>query len=179
LQATFEVKFTGADAAATQAIRDTVREVDANLPIVRMTMQTDLVEGRFQNERFFARSYALFGMLALLLASLGLFGLMSYNVARRTNEIGIRMALGAERRNVVGMVLRESAVLVAIGIGIGLIAALAAGRLVTTMLFGIAPTDAVTIASATGTMLLVSMAAAYLPARRASRVDPATALHHE
>jgi ABC-type antimicrobial peptide transport system permease subunit len=104
---------------------------------------------------------------------------MSYNVARRTNEIGIRMALGAERRNVVGMVLRESAVLVAIGIGIGWIAALAAGRLVTTMLFGIAPTDAVTIASATGTMLLVSMAAAYLPARRASRVDPATALHHE
>ncbi|HET9215660.1 MAG TPA: FtsX-like permease family protein, partial [Terriglobia bacterium] len=179
LQATFEVRFTGAAAAATKAIRDTIRQVDANLPIVRLTMQTDLVEGRIQEERFFARSYALFGGLALLLVSLGLFGLMSYNVARRTNEIGIRMALGAERRGVVFMVLRESAVIVATGIGIGLVAALAAGRLVTTMVFGIAPNDVLTIALATGVMLLVSMAAAYLPARRAARVDPVTALHHE
>jgi predicted permease len=178
---TFEVRYTGAPAAATQAIRDTVRQIDANLPIVRMVMQTDLVEGRFRDERFFARSHTLFGGIALLVASLGLYGLMSYNVARRTNEIGIRMALGAERKTVAGMVLRESAILVLIGIGIGLTAALAAGRLelVTTMLFGVAPTDILTIAVATGTMLLVSMTAAYLPARRAARVDPVTALRHE
>ena len=179
LNATFEVRYTGATAAATQSIRDTVRQVDPNLPIVRMTTQAELVEGRYQQERFFAMSYALFGALAVLLASLGLFGLMSYSVARRTNEIGIRMALGAQKWNVIGMVLRESAIMVAIGITIGLIAALAAGRLVTTLLFGLAPTDVLTIVLSIGVMILVGMAAAYLPARRAARVNPMSALHYE
>jgi len=123
LNATFEVRHTGATAAATQFIRDTVRQVDPNLPIVRMTSQAELVEGRYQQERFFATSYALFGALAVLLASLGLFGLMSYSEARRTNEIGIRMALGAQKGNVIRMVLGESAIMFAIGITIGLIAA--------------------------------------------------------
>ena len=99
-------------------------------------------------ERLFALAYSLFGGLALLLACIGLFGLMSYSVSRRTNEIGIRMALGAQRAGVVGMVLRESMVMVAIGVVLGLVATLAAGRLVATILFGLSPADAWTIAGA-------------------------------
>jgi len=177
--ATFEVRATGSGASIMQSIREAVRQVDQNLPLIRMTTQAELVEGRFAQERFFAMSYALFGGLALLLAALGLFGLMSYNVARRTNEIGIRMALGAQKRDVIGMVLGESFIMVAIGIVIGIAGALAAGRLVRTMLFGLAPADGLNIALAIATMLVVSMLAGYLPARRAARVDPMIALHYE
>jgi ABC-type antimicrobial peptide transport system permease subunit len=114
-----------------------------------------------------------------LLTSIGLFGLMSHSVARRTNEIGIRMALGAERRDIVRMVLRESLIIVAIGIAAGVATTLAVGRLIRTMLFGLAPTDMLTIGSAILTMLVVSTIASYFPARRASRIDPMTALHYE
>jgi ABC-type antimicrobial peptide transport system permease subunit len=144
-----------------------------------MTTQSDLIEDRFAQERFFAQAYSLFGGLALLLASIGLFGLMSYSVARRTNEIGIRMALGAQKQQVIRMVLSESIWMVSIGIVIGIAAALAAGRLVKTLLFGLNPADAITIGIAISTMIVVSALAAYLPARRASRVDPMTALHYE
>ena len=104
---------------------------------------------------------------------------MSYSVARRTNEIGIRMALGAQREDVLRLVMRESMTLVAVGVGIGLAAALAASRLLTTLLFGLAPTDPRSIGLALATMVAVSALAGYLPARRASRVDPLTALHYE
>ena len=104
---------------------------------------------------------------------------MSYNVVRRTNEIGIRMALGAQRWDVIRMVLRESLALVVIGVALGLGTALAASRLIRTLLFGLAPNDALTIASAIFLMILVSTVAASLPARRASRVDPMVALHYE
>ncbi len=177
--ASFEVRISGPTAAAIQAVRETVQKADPSLPLVRITTQTELVEGRFDQERFFAMSYSLFGGLALLLVSIGLFGLMSYNVARRTNEIGIRMALGAERWDVVRMVLSESLIMVSIGIVVGIGVTLAAGRFIRTMLFGLAPTDSLTIALAIATMLMVSMLAGYLPARRASRVDPMMALHHE
>ena len=118
-------------------------------------------------------------VLALLLAAMGLFGLMSYNVARRTNEIGIRMALGAQRHDVLRLVMRESMVLVAIGVTAGLAIALGAGHLVTTLLYGLPPTDVISIALATAVMVVVSGVAGYIPARRASRVDPMVALHYE
>src|SRR6266511_1844623 len=127
----------------------------------------------------FAQAYTLFGALALLLASIGLFGLMSYNVARRTNEIGIRMALGAQRQDVVRLVMRESMILVVIGVAAGLGVAVAASRFIATLLFGLAPTDVMTMLLAIGVMVLVSAIAGYLPARRASRVDPMVALHYE
>ena len=177
--ATFAVRVGGDPEAMTKTIRETVQRVDSNVPILRMTTQSQLVEGRFQQERFFAMAYLLFGGLALLLASIGLFGLMSYSVSRRTNEIGIRVALGAQKTDVVGMVLRESLVMVGIGIVIGVGGALWAGRLVTKMLFGLAPNDLLSVLLAIGVMLAVSLLAAYLPARRASRVDPMTALHYE
>jgi ABC-type antimicrobial peptide transport system permease subunit len=137
------------------------------------------IEGRISQEKLFAQAYALFGALALLLASIGLFGLMSYNVTRRTNEIGIRMALGAQRRDVLRLVMKESMLLVLIGVIIGLAAAVATGRLITTMLFGLSPADPRTILLAIVIMAAVSAVAGYLPARRASKVDPMIALHYE
>src|SRR5439155_25197456 len=113
------------------------------------------------------------------LASIGLFGLMSYNVARRTNEIGIRMALGAQRQDVVRLVMRESMILVVIGIAAGLGIAIAASRFIATLLFGLPPTDVMTMSLAIGVMVLVSAIAGYLPARRASWVDPMVALLYE
>jgi ABC-type antimicrobial peptide transport system permease subunit len=137
------------------------------------------VEKRFAQEKVFAQAYTLFGALALLLASIGLFGLMSYNVSRRTNEIGIRMALGAQRRDVLSLVLRESMLLVMLGIVLGAATALAASQLVESLLYGLPPRDITTMALAIAIMLIVSGIAGYLPARRASLVDPMVALHYE
>ncbi len=144
-----------------------------------ITTQSEQVNNRFAQERLFALAYSLFGGLALLLACIGLFGLMSYSVSRRTNEIGIRMALGAQRAGVVGMVLRESMLMVAIGVVVGLAAAFAGGRFVESVLFGLSTTDQWTIGAAIGATVIVSLAAGYLPARRASRVDPMVALRYE
>jgi ABC-type antimicrobial peptide transport system permease subunit len=115
----------------------------------------------------------------LLLTCVGLYGVMSYAVTRRTNEIGVRMALGARGADVVRMVMRETMLLVAIGMAIGLGAALATTRLIATLLFGLSPNDPVTIAAAALLMIIVAAFAGYLPARRAARVDPMTALRCE
>jgi predicted permease len=171
---------TAADPSAmTDAVRGAVRRIDPNLPLTGIATQTEQVERRFAQERLFANAYSIFGALALLLASIGLFGVMSYNVARRTNEIGIRMALGAQRSSVVLMVLRESLVLVAVGVVIGLATALAAGQFVSTILFGLSTMDATTMLGAVALIVSVSALAGYLPARRASRVDPMVALHRQ
>ncbi len=175
----FELRTAGDPNKSVPAVREAVRQIDSNVPLIGITTQMEQIDNRFAQEKVFAQAYALFGGLALLVASIGLFGLMSYNVARRTNEIGVRMALGAKRRDVVGMVVRESMILVAIGIVIGLAATLAAGRLVATLLYGLAPTDWVTITTATLAMIVVSALAGYLPARTASRVDPMVALRYE
>jgi predicted permease len=175
----FEIRTAGEPMSILGAIREAVRQVDPNLPMQDVSTQMEQFEKRFLQEKLFAQAYALFGGLALLLAAVGLFGLMSYNVARRTNEIGIRMALGAQRGDVVRMVISESMWLVGIGAAVGLAAAFAAGRLVATLLFGLAPTDVITMMTALVTMLAVSALAGYLPARRAARVDPIVALHYE
>ena len=180
---TFEVR-TATDAAAMMpSLREAVRKVDANLPLSRVSTQAEQVEGRFSQERLFATSYTLFGALALVLASIGLFGLMSYSVARRTNEIGIRMALGAQRPAVLRMVLGESLRLVAIGVGIGVACGIALAvklpQMVATVLFGVEPLDPVTMTIAVLTMVTVSIIAGFLPAWRASRVDPMIALRYE
>ena len=144
-----------------------------------VSTQIEQVERRFLQEKTFAQAYTLFGALALLLAAVGLFGLMSYNVSRRTNEIGIRMALGAQRYDVLRLVLRESMILVVVGVAIGLGVTIAASRLVTTLLYGLAPTDVPTMMLAIVVMMTVSGIAGYLPARRASHVDPMVALRYE
>jgi ABC-type antimicrobial peptide transport system permease subunit len=175
----FEVRTAGAPSSVTSAVREAVRQIDPNLPVTDISTQIEQVEQRFQQEKLFAQAYSLFGALALIVAAVGLFGLMSYSVARRTNEIGIRMALGAESRDVLRLVMRESMVMVVIGIVGGLAIAFASGRFVATLLFGLPPTDPASLALAVGVMLLVSAVAGYLPARRASRVDPMVALHYE
>jgi predicted permease len=175
----FEVRTVANPLAVMASIREAMRQVDPNVPLFDLTTQMEQIEGRYSQERIFARAYLLFGGLALLIASIGLFGLMSYNVARRTNEIGIRMALGAQRHEVLRMILRESLLLVVIGVAIGLATAAAAGRLVASLLFGLAPTDVTTMILATLVMVVVSTLAAFMPARSASRVDPLTALRYE
>jgi predicted permease len=177
--ATFEVRTTGDPLGAVGSIRDAVRQVDPNLPIMNVTTQLNELEGRFSQEKLFAQAYVSFGGLALLVASIGLFGVMSYSVARRTNEIGIRMTLGARTRDVMGMVMRESMVLVAAGVAIGVAAALAASRLIASLLFGLTPNDPLAMAGAITVMLAVSALAGYLPARRATKVDPMVALRCE
>jgi predicted lysophospholipase L1 biosynthesis ABC-type transport system permease subunit len=172
---------TAADPASLmEPVRKALRKVDPDVPISgAITTQTEQVEGRMAQERLFALAYSMFGGLALVLACIGLFGLMSYSVSRRTNEIGVRIALGAQREGIVSMILRESMALVVVGVAIGLGVTLAAGKLVATVLFGLTPTDAWTMSAAVVLMTLVAFGAGYLPARRASRVDPMTALRYE
>ena len=177
--AVIEVRTAGDPVSVTSGVREAVRQVEPNLPMMDVSTQLEQVERRFAQEKIFAQAYTLFGGLALLVASIGLFGLMSYAVARRTNEIGIRMALGAQRGDVMRQVLVESMVLVAIGVAIGVAGSLGAGRFVSTLLFGLAPTDMLTIAAATVLMIAVSALAGFLPARRASRVDPMVALRYD
>ena len=173
------VRTAGSPAGVTSSVREAVRQIDPNLPMMDVSTQIEQVERRFAQEKVFAQAYTLFGGLALLLAAIGLFGLMSYSVSRRTNEIGIRMALGAQRRDVLRLVMRESMILVAAGIVVGVAIAAGASRLVTALLFGLAGTDSLTIAGAIVVMIAVSALAGFLPARRASRVDPMIALRYD
>jgi predicted permease len=171
---------TGSDPnAMIDLVRAAIRRVDPNLPLTNVITQSESIERRFAQERLFANAYTLFGVLALLLACIGLFGLMSYSVARRSQEIGIRMALGARPATIAAMVLRESLLLVGIGVALGLASALVAGRFVAAVLFGIAPTDPATIVAATAIIVAVSAVAVVRPVRRASRVDPLIALQTE
>jgi ABC-type antimicrobial peptide transport system permease subunit len=126
--------------------------------------------------RFSATLLAMFAVVALSLAVMGIYGVLSFAVAQRTNEIGIRMALGAERGNVLGLVMRDAAVLALIGLSIGVAAALAFTRVLRTMLYDVATTDPLTYAVMAGTLALAVLAASWIPARRASRVDPVIAL---
>ena len=173
------LRTAGDPLAMTEAARAAMREIDPTLPIQRFTSQTEQISLRFAQERLFATAYTAFGLLALVLACIGLFGLMSYNVSRRTNEIGIRMALGAQRRTVVNMVMAESMLLVGIGIVLGLGGALWAGRFVKTVVYGLSAHDALTIAAAVALITVVSALAGYLPARWASNVDPMVALRDQ
>ncbi len=126
-----------------------------------------------------ARLSGFFGGLAVVLAVIGLYGVISYMVARRRNEIGIRMSLGADRRSIIALVLRESLILLAIGLTLGIGLALAASRAASSLLFGLKPHDATTFIIATVTLAAIALAASYIPALRASKLDPLNALRHE
>jgi ABC-type antimicrobial peptide transport system permease subunit len=153
--------------------------LDNNLPLFDVNTQVEQIDQTIFQERLFAKLSSFFGLLALTLTCVGLYGIMAYAVTRRTNEIGIRVALGADRRTIMGMVMRDVLALVAIGIIIGIPAALASARLISHMLFGLTPTDPLTIVVTSLVMAAVAALAGYLPARRASHVDPMVALRYE
>jgi predicted permease len=161
------------------SVRAKVREIDANMPIYDMRTTEASISNSLSTERMIASLSSVFGGLATLLAALGLYGVMAYSVAQRKREIGIRMALGAEPATVVWMVMRDVLLLVAIGIAIGVPAAIALSRVVATQLYGLSAHDPSTLAFAVAALTLVACAAGYLPAWRASRLDPMVALRYE
>jgi len=177
--ASFAVRTVLAPAALASAVRDIVHAAEPDLPGLSITTQAEMIDRRLAQEQLLAEACTAFAALAVTIASIGLFGLLSYSVARRTNEIGIRIALGAQRAAVVSLVMRESIAMVAAGVAIGLAAVAGAGRLIASLLYGLSPSDPATIVAATAVMLAVSAFAGYLPARRAARVDPMVALRCE
>ena len=174
-----EVRLAGSAAPVIAAIRRELRDMDPNVPVLRVRMMEEYLNDAMARERLIAFLSGFFGILALGLASVGLYGVMAYAVTQRTREVGIRMALGAQRGDVVRMIVRESMVPVLIGMLIGLVAALALARLIASLLYGVAPGDPGSIVLAVAAMLVVALLAAAIPARRAGRVEPMTALRYE
>ncbi|HEY6291648.1 MAG TPA: ABC transporter permease [Terriglobia bacterium] len=174
-----EVRYAGDPRTIIAEVRQAASEVDRTLPVTYQNTLAEQVDQSIASQTLIARLSAFFGLLAVFLACIGIYGLMAYAVTRRTNEIGVRMALGAGRSKVLWMVLRESLILLALGLAVGLPAALAAGRLVSKMLFGLSPADPLSLAAAALLLLAFAVAASYLPALRASRVDPMVALRYE
>ena len=169
----------GDPAALFASMRQTVGQLDSNVPVYRMRTLEQQIDKSLMSERLLASLSSVFGLLATVLAAIGLYGVMAYMVVRRTREIGIRMALGASRRAVVWLVMREVLTLCGVGIAIGAAAAYAATRLVETQLFGVLPTDVLTMALAAVGIASVALLSGYLPARRATAIDPMRALRWE
>jgi predicted permease len=178
-RATFELRVAaGAPAAVIPGVKSAIAEVNRDVSLQFTTLATQIDES-LTRERLLATLSGFFGALALLLATIGLYGVMSYNVARRRNEIGIRMALGAEQTRVLTMVLREVAILIGIGLAIGTAAALATTRFLVSFLYGIKSTDPLILFAAAAVLASVAAIAGYYPARQASRLDPMAALREE
>jgi predicted permease len=173
------VRYTGDSGTVVSAIRQNIQEVDRNLPISDVTTMEKQVAGSMPNQRLVAQLSAFFGLVAVFLSCIGIFGLMSYMVTRRTNEIGIRMALGSQRWDMLWLVMRESLFLVVVGMAAGIPMTVAGGRLISSLLFGVRAADPVSLSAAVALLALVAALAGYLPARRASLVEPMAALRHE
>jgi predicted permease len=178
-QASLAVKTAMQPLAASSAIRAAIRAVDPELPVPAFRTMDEIVTESVAQRRFQMTLVLLFGLTALLLASLGIYGVVSYSVAQRTNEMGIRMALGAPRAGIRSLVLRQSLPPVVLGLGAGVIASLALGRMLSSLLFGIGAVDPLTIFAVIALLSAVAIVAAYIPARRATQVDPITALRYE
>jgi predicted permease len=178
-EVTFLLNVSRDPASAFPAVRHAISAVDQNIAVRRIQTLNEQIDRRLTTQRLIAQLSVFFGGVALLLAAIGLYGVMSYSISRRTGEIGIRMALGASQRGVIWMVLRETLWMVAIGVAIGLLSALASGRLIRSRLFGLSPADPATLAMAISVILLAAVLAGFLPARRASRIDPMNALRFE
>src|SRR6266508_1362651 len=177
--ASYCVRAAGNPAALFPALRAAVRELDPTLPILNLRTQDEQIERVSSEERLFARLSGFFGVVALALACVGLYGLMSFLVLNRVGEIGLRMALGALPGQVLRMILRESFALVSLGVVLGLLAAYGGSRFIQSMLFGISPADPLTYGAVALLLIVVALLASLLPARRAARVEPMAALRSE
>ena len=176
---TYQIRTGSAPEAIVEPLRRAVRAADPALPLINVRTQQDQIDEDLQDARLLVSLTSAFGLLALVLASVGVYGLLAYSVAQRTKEIGIRMAIGAIPRQILVMVLRESLTLSAAAIAIGVIVSLLATRFVKSMLFGIAPSDPVVLLGATTLLMFVAIGASWLPARRAANVQPLEALRRE
>ena len=170
------LRTTGDPAQTIGAVRAAVASIDPNLPLTQITTIRDQIDDFMSHDQLVSTLTAIFAGLALLLAAIGLYGVMSYNVVRRTNEIGIRIALGAQTPAVQWMILRESLLLLAIGVGLGLPLTYAGTKYIKDQLFGLSAFDPVTFAVALIVVSGMTLFAAWLPARRATKVDPMVAL---
>jgi predicted permease len=176
---TFVVRAVRDPEGLLAALRKTVETIDPNLPLFNVRTQTGQLSRAMQQESLFANLLVAFGLLALFLACLGLYGTLAFAVTARIPEIGLRMALGAQRRDVAAMIVKSSLAPVGIGVVLGVAGAVAAARLIESMLFGVAANDPLTLAGAVAVLMASAALAAWLPARRAARVDPMTALRYE
>lgn len=174
-----QLRTTGDPASVTTAVRSALAEIDPNLPIIQVRTIGEQVDHLMNQEKMISQLSSFFSLLALSLACIGLYGVMTYSVVRRTNEIGIRIALGAQSGTVLWMILKESLLLLAAGIAVGVPATLLASRAVQSQLFGLSPSDPFTFVTATVLISLVTFVAAYFPARLATRVDPIIALRYQ
>jgi predicted permease len=179
----FEVRTAGDATALIPSVRRIVASIDSRLPLFDVSTQTQQIDDLLYQERLFAKLVGFFATLALMLVCVGLYGVMSYSVARRTSEIGIRMALGAQHGNILGMVLRETMLLVGVGVVLGVIASFATAKIashqVAGLLYGLKVTDTASIWVAIAFIAVVAAAASFVPVRRAMRVDPIVALRYE
>jgi ABC-type antimicrobial peptide transport system permease subunit len=178
-QATFEVRVAGNPLDQANSVREILRQTDSRLAISEMKTQAAHIDQSISQEITLARLCMVFAALALLIACVGLYGTVAYGVARRTGEIGIRMALGAQRASVLWLVLSEVFLLGLAGVAAGVPAALAVSRYTESMLFGVKPQDPLAVAASVAILLGAAGMAAFAPAQRASRIDPMTALRHE
>ncbi len=186
LPVAYEVRFAGAPAPIAAAVRQAVHRIDPNLPLIGFKTFEEQIRELLGKERMFATISATFGLIGLLMAGLGLYGVVSFAAGKRTSEIGLRMALGARRASVVRMIMRETLVLVGAGIAVGLALPYLLRKWLVqhvdefgNLLFGVTYNDTATLLSGVIVMIAIAGIASYLPARRASRVDPMTALRYE
>jgi len=177
--ATFEMRTASSPTALIPAVRRTVNDADSTIPVFGVRTQSQRIDELLSQERLIARLGSCFGGLALLLACVGLYGLLSYEVARRTREIGIRMALGAERGDVLRTVAAQGLRITMVGVVVGIAAGAAVTRFLSSLLFGLKPNDPITFAGVSLILIAVALLACYLPARRATKVDPMVALRYE
>jgi putative ABC transport system permease protein len=175
----FALRTKAEPGSMTASVRQTIQSLDPDLPLAKVSTLTTLVSNTMSQPRFSMLLFGTFGAIALLLASIGMYGVISYSVMQRTREIGIRIALGAERKKVFGMVLGQGAKLTLLGIGIGLLVALGVTRWMTSFLYEVQPADPLTFAGVSVLLVGVALLACYLPARRAMKTDPIIALRHE
>jgi predicted permease len=176
---TYQLRTTGDPLAPAAAVRDIVRRADSRVPVTRMKTQRALINAEINQEVMFARLCTVFALLALTIACVGLYGTMSYGIARRTGEIGVRMALGARRATVVWMVLRDVIRLAALGLAVSVPVALAASKFLESFLFDMKRYDPLALTAAMLTLVGATLLAGYVPARNASRINPMAALRHE